>query len=94
MSEQVIISNDGEENIIISQPNETIVVSEVGAQGPPGADGPAGPAGPPGPSVVNSDIEVTDFSKGIILKTQDGTRVRMRIEKDGDNNLTPIFEPL
>jgi lipopolysaccharide export system protein LptC len=43
-------------------------------------------------AAVDQDIEVTDFSKGVVLKSPDGSRWRVTMENDGTlttTNLTP-----
>ena len=44
-------------------------------------------------SIVNptaDDLEVTDFTKGVILKSPDGTRWRLTIDNDGTVTRTPL----
>lgn len=36
---------------------------------------------------TSGDIEITDYTKGIILRTSDGTRARITLTKDGSGNL-------
>lgn len=68
--------------IIVSIPGvPKVTVNNVGLPGPAGADG------APGPNITASDVEVTDATNGIILKTSDNTRARITLEKDGDSNL-------
>lgn len=66
---------------------EDWLASLEGAPGPPGEDGESGEAGPPGPNITDEDVEVTDYTKGLILRTSDGTRARITLQKDSGGNL-------
>lgn len=41
-----------------------------------------------GLSTTATDVEITDFTKGLILRTSDGSRIRVTALKDGDGNIS------
>lgn len=55
-----------------------------GIQGPAGEDGQDGATGPAGPSTVDTDVTITDWTKGIILFTESGRSARVTLMEDGD----------
>ncbi len=70
--------------IVITNEIDEIIISDV-----------AVPVGAGRPASDTTDIEVTDYTKGIILRTLTGQRVRITIDENiTTNELSLVITPL
>lgn len=65
--------------IVVTISGRRVIVQ--GGRGPRGVQGPAADVSGKADKLGTADIEITDYSKGIILRTSDGTRARIVLVK-------------